>query len=154
TPHMRVASGVDWLSLDMHFDAGGVAVDEDELKMCLEKGRRLVKLADGTFAPVDRGQVGEVLARMAEIVASGGSRAKVPLSQAGRVQDLLRIVSDTNVATPTKDLFGKLDDVAQIEILPKPRALKADLRPYQKEGFSWLAFLHDLGTGGILADDM
>src|SRR4029079_1350668 len=109
TPHMRVSSGVDWLSLDMHFDAGGVAVDEEELRMCLEKGRRLVKLADGTYAPIDRGQVGEVLNRMAEIVASAGSRQKVPLSQAGRVQDLLRIVSDTQVATPTVSLFGKLD---------------------------------------------
>ena len=154
SPRMRVSSGVDWLSLDMSFDVEGVAVDEEELRMCLEKGRRLVKLADGTYAPVQRDQVGEVLARMAEIVASSGSRKKVPLSQAGRVQDLLRLVSDSVVATPTKELFSKFGDVSNIELIAKPRLLKASLREYQKEGFSWLVFLHNMNTGGILADDM
>jgi superfamily II DNA or RNA helicase len=153
-PRMRVSSGVDWLSLDVSFDADGVAVDEDELRMCLEKGRRLVKLADGTYAPVQREQVGEVLSRMAEIVASAGSRKKVPLSQAGRVQDLLRLVGDATVTAPTLELFGKLEDIAKVEPVPKPRQLKATLREYQKEGFSWLVFLHNANTGGILADDM
>ncbi len=151
---MRVSSGVDWLNLDMGFDSGGVAVDEEELRACLEKGRRLVKLADGSYAPVRADQVGEVLARMAEIVATAGTKQRVPLSQAGRVQDLLRLVSDTQVATPTKDLFSKFDDIGQIEPVAKPRTVKAELRPYQKEGFSWLVFLHQLNTGGILADDM
>lgn len=151
---MRVSSGVDWLELNMAFDSGGVAVDEAELRMCLAQGRRLVKLADGTYAPVDPSKVGEVLERMAEIVASSGGGKKLPLSQAGRVQDLLRLVSDTNVAAPTKDLFAKMDDIAQIDLVKKPTKLKATLRPYQNEGFSWLVFLHNANTGGVLADDM
>lgn len=32
--------------------------------------------------------------------------------------------------------------------------LNAELRPYQQEGFSWLAAMHGHGLGGILADDM
>ena len=32
--------------------------------------------------------------------------------------------------------------------------ISADLRPYQKEGISWLAFLRRCGLHGILADDM
>lgn len=36
----------------------------------------------------------------------------------------------------------------------KPRALAATLRPYQEQGLTWLKFVHDLGTGGVLADDM
>jgi len=35
-----------------------------------------------------------------------------------------------------------------------PRDLTADLRPYQKVGVQWLAFLREAGLGGILADDM
>ena len=34
------------------------------------------------------------------------------------------------------------------------RRLQAELRPYQREGFGWLASLWDLELGGILADDM
>lgn len=35
-----------------------------------------------------------------------------------------------------------------------PKALNAELRPYQKEGFKWTNEITDLGFGGILADDM
>ncbi len=154
TPQMRVSSGVDWLSLDMTFSAGGVAVSADELRACLEHGRHLVKLADGSYAPVKGEEVGQVLERMAEILASSGSHQKLPLSQAGRVQDLLRIVSNHKVAPTAKGLFEKLADAGRVEPVAKPRTLKATLRPYQKEGFSWLVFLHNLNTGGILADDM
>ncbi|HJK96118.1 MAG TPA: SNF2-related protein [Polyangiaceae bacterium LLY-WYZ-14_1] len=154
TPQMRVTSGVDWLDLDMRFDAGGVAVDEKELEECLARGRRLVRLSDGTYAPVDPDAVSEVLSRMAEIVATSGQRKKIPLSQAGRVQDLMRIVSDSSVTTGAKQLFKKLDDIGEVESVAKPRNLKATLRDYQKKGFSWLVFLNKLGTGGVLADDM
>ena len=35
-----------------------------------------------------------------------------------------------------------------------PGSFRGDLRPYQERGLAWLAFLSDLGLGGILADDM
>ncbi len=153
-PQVRVSSGVDWLSLDMSFTSGGVAVDQDELRAALEKGRRLVKLADGTFAPVKTDEVREVLDRMAEIVA-GTTGSKVPLSQAGRIQDLLRLVGHQSVSPAAKEVLGKLDDIGDIEQIAKPRNLKVQqFRDYQKRGFSWLVFLHNIGTGGILADDM
>ncbi len=45
----------------------------------------------------------------------------------------------------------ELDSLAQHEL---PAALNAELRPYQVEGFDWLATLWELELGGILADDM
>ena len=38
--------------------------------------------------------------------------------------------------------------------LSSPPGLTAVLRPYQLEGFRWLAFLRQHRLGGILADDM
>lgn len=35
-----------------------------------------------------------------------------------------------------------------------PRGLRAKLRPYQRQGLSWLQFLSDCGLSGVLADDM
>ncbi|WP_338852618.1 DEAD/DEAH box helicase [Clostridium perfringens] len=35
-----------------------------------------------------------------------------------------------------------------------PKALNAELRPYQKEGFKWINEITDLDFGGVLADDM
>ncbi len=154
TPTVRVSSGVDWLSLDVSFSVNGVAVDEDALRSALERGRRLVKLPDGTWAPVKADEVTEVLERMAEIVA-GSPGAKIPLSQAGRVQDLLRLVGNRSISPQAKSLFGKLEEIDAIDQIAKPRNLKVQqFRDYQKRGFSWLVFLHDMKTGGILADDM
>mgnify|MGYP001826959207 FL=1 len=154
TPQMRVSSGVDWLNLDMAFTSGGAAVREEELRACLEHGRRLVQLEDGSYAPVDPEKVGDVLTRMAEIYATAGMKEKLPLSQAGRVQDLMKMVENAKVSASAKTLFKKIEDIDEIPSVAKPRTLKADLRPYQKEGFSWLVFLHELNSGGILADDM
>jgi len=154
SPQMRVSSGVDWLNLDMKFESGGAVVREEELRACLEHGRRLVRLEDGTFAPVDPEKVGDVLTRMAEIYATAGKSEKLPLSQAGRVQDLLKMVENAKVSATAKTLFKKIEHIDEIPSIAKPRTLKADLRPYQKDGFSWLVFLHELNSGGILADDM
>ncbi len=153
-PQARVSSGIDWLSLDLTFQVDGIAVDENELRECLESGRRLVRLSDGTYAPVRTDEVSEILERMAEIVATSGGANKLALSQAGRVQDLLDLVGNQRVSPEAKSLFQKLSDITKIESIAKPRSLKANLRPYQKDGFSWLVFLYELGAGGILADDM
>lgn len=154
-PQMRVSSGVDWLDLQMAFLSDGVAVDADELRNCLEHGRHLVKLSDGSYAPVRQEDVGEILLHMAEIYAGVDKGDKLPLSHAGRVQDLLRLVGDANVSPAAKELFTKLGAIEKIPQVPKPRNLKVKkFRDYQKRGFSWLVFLHEIGAGGILADDM
>ncbi|GAA4824016.1 DEAD/DEAH box helicase [Actinomycetospora corticicola] len=49
-------------------------------------------------------------------------------------------------------LSGAAD--AHLELLDDPPALEATLRPYQRRGVSWLAFLSGLRVGGVLADDM
>src|SRR5699024_3396980 len=37
---------------------------------------------------------------------------------------------------------------------PRPRDLAAELRPYQRRGYEWLAQNARLGFGSLLADDM
>jgi superfamily II DNA or RNA helicase len=151
----RVSSGMDWLSLRLSFESEGVAVTQDELARCLAEGRRYVRLADGSFARLDAQKVRDVLLRQAEILATGGGQGgKLPLSQAGRLQELLEQVGRAVVSDGTKELFQKLRDINEIKGTKKPRNLKASLRPYQEQGFHWLCFLNDIGAGGVLADDM
>ncbi|MEF2977713.1 DEAD/DEAH box helicase [Subtercola sp. YIM 133946] len=38
--------------------------------------------------------------------------------------------------------------------IPVPEGVDATLRPYQLDGYRWLAFLYRYGLGGVLADDM
>src|SRR5690606_37638390 len=110
--------------------------------------------SDDSYAPLDAERVEAMVAREIELLASAGKNGKLPLSQAGRVQELLSQIPDAKVTAATKQLFKKLSSIDEIKQIKKPRALKATLRPYQEQGLSWLKFVHDLGTGGILADDM
>jgi superfamily II DNA or RNA helicase len=150
----RVSSGVDWLNVQITWESDGVSIDRKEIEQCLREGKKYVRLSDGSYAPLDRERVEALVAREVELLASVGKNGKLPLSQAGRVQELLNQLTDPKVAANAKQFFKKLSSIEEIKQVKKPRALKATLRPYQEQGLSWLKFIHDLGTGGILADDM
>jgi SNF2 family DNA or RNA helicase len=92
--------------------------------------------------------------REIELITAAGKSGKIPLSQAGRVQELLNQATSATVAAAAKTLFAKLASIDEIKAAKKPKGLKATLRPYQEQGLSWLQFVHDLGSGGVLADDM
>jgi len=51
-------------------------------------------------------------------------------------------------------LYDQLTGKKGITELPQPQDFVGELRPYQKKGFSWLAFLRQYGLGACLADDM
>ncbi|HTV19879.1 MAG TPA: SNF2-related protein, partial [Polyangiaceae bacterium] len=150
----RVSSGVDWLNVQITWESDGVTIDRKEIEQCLREGKKFVRLSDDSYAPLDAERVEAMVAREVELLASAGKNGKLPLSQAGRVQELLSHIPDAKVTAQTKQLFKKLSSIDEIKQIKKPRALKATLRPYQEQGLSWLKFVHDLGTGGILADDM
>ncbi|MEN6548608.1 MAG: DEAD/DEAH box helicase, partial [Armatimonadia bacterium] len=52
------------------------------------------------------------------------------------------------------ELLGRLQGSTSFEVLSPPGDLRADLRPYQLRGYSWLSFLKQWGFGACLADDM
>ncbi|WP_313155178.1 DEAD/DEAH box helicase [Sphingobacterium multivorum] len=60
-----------------------------------------------------------------------------------------RIIQDS-----IRERREKLAALDQIPLLEIPKGLRAQLRPYQQVGFSWLAFLNEFQWGGLLADDM
>src|SRR5690606_9422945 len=53
-------------------------------------------------------------------------------------------------------LGDRLSGEAERRLRPigTPAGIDAVLRPYQERGLAWLAFLSELGLGGVLADDM
>ena len=52
------------------------------------------------------------------------------------------------------ELLARIQGRAAFEELPAPEGFQGTLRPYQVRGYSWLAFLGQLGLGACLADDM
>lgn len=62
----------------------------------------------------------------------------------------LRWIGGTRLRT----LIDRLRSAGGVTALPPPAGLVAELRPYQRDGFSWLQFLARNELGGVLADDM
>lgn len=79
----------------------------------------------------------------------------------GTLTDLLAQIATTEVKdVPIEQVratgwaAGLLESTRAAEPVDPPAGLKAELRPYQLRGLSWLATMHRYGCGGILADDM
>ncbi|RIW47106.1 DEAD/DEAH box helicase [Micromonospora endophytica] len=81
------------------------------------------------------------------------------------VADLLRLGladGDQPDALPVLEVTadGALGDLLagsverRLAPLVEPPTFQGTLRPYQRRGLAWLAFLQSLGLGGVLADDM
>ncbi|GAA0530211.1 DEAD/DEAH box helicase [Paractinoplanes ferrugineus] len=81
---------------------------------------------------------------------------------AGHALKMIRLLPPEELPLPVTAVGGKgwLADLLsgeldrRLELLPQPEGLRGELRPYQRRGFSWLAFLDSLGLGACLADDM
>jgi superfamily II DNA or RNA helicase len=113
----------------------------------------LVRLR-GRWVHLDRDRLRAGLAFLAR-----GGRGEMT---AGEAMRLTRLVPDGALPLPVTgvDGTGWLADlltgraVERLELLDEPASLTARLRPYQRRGLSWLAFLDSIGVGALLADDM
>lgn len=50
--------------------------------------------------------------------------------------------------------ISQLGEASELPLIEKPEAFQGELRHYQLQGVSWLAFLRKFGLGACLADDM
>ena len=81
---------------------------------------------------------------------------------AGEAMRLTRLIPDGDQPLPVTEVDGTgwLADLLsgrapeELEPVEPPVTLATQLRPYQRRGLSWLAFLDRLGIGALLADDM
>ena len=154
TPQVRVGTGVDWLDFDLRFEVGGAAADWDAVRASLESKQKLVKLQDGSYARLDDDAMATLLEKVNELYTQDGNVQRLPISQLGKVREIVELVGESTVTKDAESLFSRFESLDNVELIAKPRGLKAELRSYQKRGFSWLVFLYQQGAGGVLADDM
>lgn len=150
-PAARSTVGLDGLvSYRWELALGDMVLTRAEMERLIDAQSDLVRLR-GEWVQADH----RVLAAAARYVAMHGADTEITLA------DLVGRIVDTRVdrvpiteVTATGWAAALLDPGHEPEPVSPPVRLKAQLRPYQLRGLSWLATMNRLGCGAILADDM
>ncbi|HEX5917531.1 MAG TPA: DEAD/DEAH box helicase [Nocardioides sp.] len=147
----------DWLDLEVRVSVDGEQVPLPAVLAALTRDEEFLVLPSGTYVTLDRpefARLHELVALAAQLRDAQPGRLSVGASDLGLWSELadLGVVDDRAAAWVER--AAALRDIAELPRPDPPESLATELRPYQREGFWWLAFLHAHGLGGILADDM
>lgn len=138
------------LSYNWELAIGDLVLTAAEIERLARSAADLVQLR-GQWVQAD----GAALAKAAKYV---GAHESGDSSTLGGLLALLTAADPppipVDAITSTGWVSALLGGASRPDPVPTPDGLNATLRPYQQRGLDWLAFMSDLGLGGILADDM
>ncbi|HZN92585.1 MAG TPA: DEAD/DEAH box helicase, partial [Myxococcales bacterium] len=149
------------LDFSVQLTLEGEEVTEAELK-ALRSTTEGLALLKGRWVEVDREKLDQVLAHWETVRAQAGEG--VSFAEGMRLLAGAEIGGDAGLeevrewsgvqAGPwLSETLAGLRDPGRAAVEPGP-SLRAELRPYQREGLRWLWLLSRLGLGACLADDM
>jgi superfamily II DNA or RNA helicase len=146
----------DWLDLGIAVTIDGRLIPFGVLFTALSRGRTRIRLSDGAWFSLAH----PALQRLRELLEEAAALdewetgPRVPRTHLALWAEFEDLADQSDAAVEWRQLARALRDVAEVPEVATPPGFLADLRPYQREGLSWLALLHAHRLGGILADDM
>jgi len=170
------SSGNNWFSLELGVVADGKEInlvpfileaiqhikfdeegdDEEQMKDLI------LKLPEGDLLPLPFERIKQILTTLKQFInparETDTNEIKLSIAQAGLLAEMDKAFQETKLRwigdTKLLELGKRLANFKGISKVRVPASLKADLRPYQKDGLDWLQFLRKYQLNGILADDM
>ena len=133
----------------------GVPLTREEVERLLAETDGLAQIK-GKWVEVDKERLQKLLDEMegygGEISFLEALRLEAGMEKAGdNALDIGPVFSNGDWL---KDFLQKLSHPQELKTVMVPQTVRADLRPYQKDGYAWLNAMADLGLGACLADDM
>ncbi|MCW2750580.1 MAG: box helicase, partial [Aeromicrobium sp.] len=145
----------DWFDLGVTVTVDGRTIPFLPLFKALAKGRRRLLLVDGSFLALNH----PALKALSDLIEESRDLTEwEPVPSISRHQislwsDFEDLADEAVAAVEWRALLAETRNDSPRPVDP-PIGLKATLRPYQLDGFAWLAYLWRHRLGGILADDM
>jgi SNF2 family DNA or RNA helicase len=125
----------------------GAVLSDEEKRAVVDGDCPLIRLR-GEWAYIPRERVSAIMFRIERISED------IPRVDAIRLAIKDPLIDGFSGMPELESIYSALRSEVPPEILPAPRNMRGELRPYQGLGYSWLAFLSGLGIGACLADDM
>jgi superfamily II DNA or RNA helicase len=147
---LRVGRRRDWFELEGSVDTGTGVVDLQELLAAIRDDRRAI-LVDGDRLVLLDEKLREAFGMLA--VSSRGGNPRVTPAHSSMLEELQAEGAEIDVPevfSASADAL-KASRTADIQL---PADLRAELRPYQEEGYRWLCRMAMWAPGACLADDM
>ena len=166
----EIADDHDWFDLGIKITVEGQEVPFVDVFTALSRGQSHLLLDDGRYFSLEKPELRNLAKLIDEARAlqdAPPNELRISRFQAGLWEELAELGTVSSQAASWR---RQVDGLLRASILrgapgsrspgqaPRhmeaPAGLDARLRPYQLDGFAWLAFLAEHRLGGILADDM
>ena len=146
-------AGLDWFDLRVVLDVADTELTKDELKLLLDARGGWVRLGAKGWRRLEFNLTGEDNEQLARLGLSAGDLASEP--QRMHALQLADKAARRFLPEAQCERIERRAAELQARVTPEiPATIRAELRPYQREGFHFLAYLSTNRFGGILADDM
>jgi SNF2 family DNA or RNA helicase len=151
--------GDTWFTLKPTFEHGEEGLSEEELRKLVREGKKWFRKGK-QWIKIDA----EALEKFELNVESAGVQRRRgrrrqfyyrfrPAAR-DRVTEIFSLSGTLQHAQRYEAFLAQLRSFDRVQELSLPTGMTMTLRPYQKQGYEWLAFLASYGLNGILADDM
>ncbi len=147
-----------WLAVDVAYRASDQTFTEADLTALPDDAQYIRR--GNVWVPVDRKASGKLRTAFQRIEHTLNARRgadgklRVAPGQGDEARRVLLDAAEIDEGAAFQKFLADLAGFKTIEPLPVPAGLRASLRPYQIEGYRWLAFLRKYYLNGVLADDM
>lgn len=149
----RVTQDIDWFELHPSVSIEGRELSREEWTHTLRGGALETEAGLAVLGGNDR----DVLRRLTSLLPDAGGTGESGRVRRLEILEWLELESNgvrLDVDPSLRDTLDRLRSFDRMDEAPVPRGLQAPLRPYQRMGYRWLAFLYRHRFGACLADDM
>ena len=148
----------------LNIDLSKLNISPEEIQDVMEKykiKKKFYRLKDGSFLNLNENEDIEFLDKLATGMDINykelkSEKIKLPVNRTLYLNELLKKFNNTKTTKngEYKQIVEDLEKGNFDEDIKLPDSIDANLRDYQKIGYSWLKTLEHYKFGGILADDM
>ncbi len=147
-------NGIDWFDLTVALDVSDHSLSQEEIDLLLKAKGKWVRIVGKGWRKLDYQLSDEQLQELAELGLATNDFS--PEKQQLHALQLGRLAKNTTLLTADRveQVQRRVEEI-QTRVTPAaPAVITATMRPYQLEGFHFLAYLTANRFGGVLADDM
>ncbi len=146
------SSGSDWFALDLDYQAGGTRIPRAEIRQLLEKGQSSKRKSSNRIAVLRSSTIEEIESTITDCAPDQSAPDQFSIGRQHRAF-LEETAHDLGISVKEKSTKNAAP-AEELSFYPLSEELEATLRPYQREGVTWMQGIATRGLGGILADDM